>query len=92
MKLTNEEKRVIAEWMGWGLYPIIYNFDLNSAGLCGAEMQKRGEWKDFEDSVDIYLWAETTISTTAWLFTTESGEATNFFRSMFEWAKERKGK
>ena len=41
--MTEEAKKRIAEYMGWqNEYGRRMNFDLYHAGLCVAEMQKRG--------------------------------------------------
>ena len=60
--MTEEDKQLIAEYMGWQPYPpacvgdvLFYvdttyrpiRWDLNNASLCVAEMQKRGEWEYF---------------------------------------------
>ena len=56
--MTDEDKKRISEYMGWKLseWRMIdgsahvvnpHFFDLNDAGLCVQEMQKRGEWQKF---------------------------------------------
>ena len=99
--MTEEDKQLISEYMGWELsvysreyYYIPKNgkvvyFDLNDAGLCVAEMQKRGEWQKFcatgfviyfERERPSHVFPENYI---AWLFNAE-----NFFNAMSEWLKE----
>ena len=60
-------------------------FDLNDAGLCVEEMQKRGDWEhDFMDFVaGSQKWNY--HQCIAWLFNRE-----NFFGAMAAWIKERK--
>ena len=99
--MTPEDKQLIAEYMGWKLseWRMIdgsahvvnpHFFDLNDAGLCVQEMQKRGEWQKFcatgfviyfEKKIPIHIFPENYI---AWLFNAE-----NFFAAMSEWLKER---
>jgi len=62
----------------------VIRFDSNAAGLCVAEMQKRGEWGSFHN----FVWNERPqewldlIGFTAWLFNAE-----NFFEALAEWRK-----
>ena len=100
--MTPEDKRLIAEYMGWKLseWRMIdgsahvvnpHFFDLNDAGLCVTEMQKRGDWVNFYDYViDTYndLIEDGKVicgldNLTAWLF-----NADNFFTAMAAWIKE----
>ena len=101
--LTPEDKQLIAEYMGWLFFPS-YNytlkalvgkesvvfFDLNDAGLCVQEIQKRGDWNRFLDHgfnslIDVYgFMAHNFIAT---LFRAE-----NFFGAMAAWIKERKSR
>jgi len=81
--MTNEDKKLIADYMGWfginHLDKIDGNFDLNDASLCVQEMQKRGEWFDF------YWFAignSSSEALTAWLFNPD-----NFFKAFVEWRK-----
>ena len=88
--LTQEDKQLIAEYMGWKLseWRMIdgsahvvnpHFFDLNDAALCVQEMQKRGEWFDF------YWFAignSSSEALTAWLFNPD-----NFFKAFVEWRK-----
>ncbi len=90
--MTEEDKKRISECMGWqNEYGRRMNFDLNDAGLCAAEMQKRGEWQKFcatgfviyfERERPSHVFPENYI---AWLFNAE-----NFFSAMSEWLKEGK--
>ena len=95
--MTNEDKKLIADYMGWfginHLDKIDGNFDLNDAGLCVQEMQKRGEFRNYTDwtvyqtnqhlpgikSGDTYYYDANFI---AWLF-----NAKNFFKAFTEWRK-----
>ena len=67
--MTPEDKRLIAEYMGWKLseWRMIdgsahvvnpHFFDLNDAALCVQEMQKRGDWEyfvgDIEDTLNFF--------------------------------------
>ena len=70
---------------------IHHKFDLNDAGLCVAEMQKRGDWQKFcatgfgiyfETERPSHVFPENYI---AWLFNAE-----HFFNAFSEWLKERK--
>jgi len=103
MKLTDEEKKLCAEWMEWILFGETYitkdnsrflnryiHFSPNDASLVVAEMVKQEQWLSFYKSCEGNC--DWTDEVSAWLLTTENGEATNFFRSMYEWVKERKGK
>lgn len=73
---------------GWGRHVV---FDLNDAGLCVQEMQKRGEFAPFyDDLLDTYNGlcedGKATCGAdnfTAWLFNPE-----NFFGAMAAWIKE----
>ena len=70
---------------------IHHEFDLNDAGLCVQEMQKRGEFAPFyDDLLDTYNGlcedGKATCGAdnfTAWLFNPE-----NFFGAMAAWIKE----
>ena len=86
--MTDEDKWEVCKYMGWlGINhfdKINMKFDLNDAGLCIAEMQKRDDWVDF------YLYficlkvdpMERRIS--------EMLIAKNFFGAMAAWLKEEK--
>ena len=97
--MTDEDKKRISEYMGWKLseWRMIdgsahvvnpHFFDLNDAGLCVQEMQKRGEWQKFcatgfviyfEGERPSHVFPENYI---AWLFNAE-----NFFKAFVEWRK-----
>jgi len=65
--MTEEDKQLIAKYMGWQPYPpacvgdvLFYvdtttyrpiRWDLNDAALCVQEMQKRGDWSYFYDDL-----------------------------------------
>ncbi len=103
--MTDEDKKRISEYMKWTYEPdrhcivsegenrrrIAHNLDLNDAGLCVQEMQKRGDWQKgcatgfgiyFESERPSHVFPEDYI---AWLFNAE-----NFFAAMSEWLKEEK--
>jgi hypothetical protein len=94
--MTNEDKKIVADYMWWAQYkyPSYYlntkgdieshHFDLNDAGLVVKEMQKRGEWDSFIESVEENTSpiCETWNRLFAWLF-----DADNFFKAFVEWRK-----
>ena len=63
--MTEEDKKLISEYMGWNPYPpecmgetVFYRdethgdirWDMNAAALCVQEMQKQGEdWREFHN-------------------------------------------
>ncbi len=93
--MTDEDKKIVADYMGWifseygGDYyyipkngKVIY-FDLNDAGLCVQEMQKRGEWNKFlywtdNNSKPYREWED---------FIAHLYNADNFFSAFCEWRK-----
>lgn len=97
--MTKEDKKLISEYMGWKYYPSgdyyinplsvncwgIVVFDLNDAGLCVEEIQKRGELFAFLVWIDHNLPYKEWSNFTAWLFI-----ADNFFGAMAAWLKEGK--
>jgi hypothetical protein len=91
--MTNEDKKLIADYMGWyedsffkgyrTLNGHAINFDSNDASLVVAEMQKRGDWRDF------LVWqqfdtepVEQLLYHIAYLYS-----ADNFFNVFVEWRK-----
>ena len=103
--MTDENKKIVADYMWWAQYkyPSYYlntkgdieshHFDLNDAGLCVQEMQKRGDWEYFVgDTEDTLIYNiryhkehhSYKSFLVAWLFNAE-----NFFSAMSEWLKER---
>ena len=58
-------------------------FDLNDASLCVAEMQTRGEWRNFLIVARKLHKLEFDSQAIAWLFNAE-----NFFGAMAKWLKE----
>ena len=101
--MTDADKQLICGYMGWNQSWIVdeftdwyriesltwvkINFDLNDAGLCVQEMQKRGEWERFCANVFILFIDEEKSSYLfpkyiAWLF-----NADNFFNVFVEWRK-----
>ena len=95
--MTEEDKKRISEYMGWkfsewrmidGSAHVVnpHFFDLNDAGLCVQEMQKRGDWEGFvafveetpENRESLITWNQLI----AWLFNAE-----NFFKAFVEWRK-----
>lgn len=97
-----QDKKRIAEYMGWqNEYGRRMNFDLNDAGLCVAEMQKRGDWQKFcatgfgiyfETERPSHVFPENYIAFLfpenyiAFLF-----NADNFFAAFAKWLKEGDG-
>ena len=89
--MTEEDKQLIAEYMNDE--GALYNcaFDCNDAGLCVAEMQKRGEWQKFcATGFVIYFERERPSNVfpedyIAWLFNAE-----NFFAALARWLREGK--
>ena len=101
--MTEEDKKRISEYMRWTYEPdrhcivsegenhrrIAHNLDLNDAGLCIAEIQKRGDdyVKFIAFAYDMafdYGYAQY-HTVTAWLFNAE-----NFFAAMAAYLKEGK--
>ena len=92
--MTDDDKKRIAEYMGWKLseWRMIdgsahvvnpHFFDLNDVGLVVAEMQKRGEFIPFVNSVCYSRLTDyIRINFIAWLF-----NADNFFKAFTEWRK-----
>ena len=77
--MTNEDKKLIADYMGYEF--LLY--DLNDAGLCAQEMQKRGDWQDFVQITSKIHKLGFHSEVIAWLFNAE-----NFFAAMAQWLKE----
>jgi len=63
-------------------------FDLNDAGLCVAEMQKRGEWGAFMNHTWCRWSAQWRDSQASQEFVLHLFNAENFFNAMSEWLKE----
>jgi hypothetical protein len=82
--MTDEEKQIISDYMGWEEDEILVGYCLNDAGLVVKEMQKRGEWDSFIESVEENTSpiCETWNRLFAWLF-----DADNFFKAFVEWRK-----
>ena len=93
--MTNEDKKIVADYMWWAQYkyPSYYlntkgdieshHFDLNDAGLVVQEMQKRGEFIPFVNSVCYSRLTDyIRINFIAWLF-----NADNFFNTFVQWRK-----
>jgi hypothetical protein len=85
-EMTNEDKKIVVDYMNW---PASGNdmrhemFDLNDAGLVVAEMQKRGEFIPFVNSVCYSRLTDyIRINFIAWLF-----NADNFFNAFVQWRK-----
>jgi hypothetical protein len=97
--MTPEDKRLIAEYMGW-MCPIIdqtmpcirllkknykiVNFDLNDAGLCVEKMREKGDWPDF------YFYFVTLKVEPMERSIFEMFNARNFFSAMAAYLKEGK--
>jgi len=103
--LTPEQKKTVAEWMkdaGWlyctdgscwrkeGYMTQRVAFSLTDAGLVVAELVKRGKEREFFYSSVIGYSDICTVDNVVWLFTTDNGEATNFFKALYEYLKEGK--
>jgi len=70
-------------------------FSLTDAGLVVAELVKQGKWHYYEDTaIDVYINTNTenNLLFIAWLFTTDNGEATNFFKAYATWIEKEKTK
>ena len=93
--LTQEDKQLIAEYMGWtlnetsgqyegydGRYYSMKDFDLNDAGLCVEKMVEKDDFWAFFKVVSILRDDDKYLH--AWLFNAE-----NFFAAMAQWLKER---
>lgn len=101
--MTKQDKKLIAEYMGWaeiGTEDVMSGksstvlvkkdmsyarFDLNDAGLCVEEMQKRDEWEKFEKFCIVKFQVNPFLAYLAWLFNAE-----NFFTAMAKWLREGK--
>ena len=97
--MTNEDKKIVADYMGyltnprgsWYDAPVYFaagtagniNFDLNDAGLVVEEMVKRGDWITFVSFVDDYHY-NADIQVE---FTAWLFNAENFFKAFVEWRK-----
>ena len=92
--LTQEDKALIAEYMGWefdedaNLYfysndldCYIGSFDLNDASLCVEKMVENGDWFEFFKMVDDFLDIDC-CGVTAWLFNSQ-----DFFTAMASWLR-----
>lgn len=81
--MTEEDKKLIAEYMNDE--GALYNcaFDCNYAALCVQEMQKRGDWQDFVQITSKIHKLGFHSEVIAWLFNAE-----NFFKAMSQWLRE----
>jgi len=98
--MTQEDKQLISEYMGWNLTPLEeshcanfiisvsktepYHFDLNDAGLCVSRMVEKGDWAKF--------WKDTYndyqgVPTSLNKYTAWLFNADNFFQAMAAWRK-----
>jgi hypothetical protein len=94
--LTQEDKQLIAEFMGW-VWIFDYfctrddirflnrkiHFDLNDASLCANKMLEKRDWEKYLNYCYVHNSAE--IDFIAFIFI-----ADNFFASMAAWLRERK--
>lgn len=96
--MTNEDKKIVADYMGWKYWPsgkgqcyrvsenggdVIIHFDLNDAGLVVQEMQKRDDWMSFITFADNeHFDKEISVEFSAWFFNSD-----NFFKTFVEWRK-----
>jgi hypothetical protein len=97
--MTNEDKKIVADYMGYLTHPMgswydapVYfaagkagniNFDLNDAGLVVKEMQKRDDWMSFITFADNEHF-DKEISVE---FSAWFYDADNFFKTFVEWRK-----
>ncbi len=100
--MTNEDKKLIADYMEWIWLVEHYitkdnsrfldrkiHFNLNDAGLCVQEMQKRGEWGAFMNHTWSRWSAQWRDSQASQEFVLHLFNAENFFAAMSQWLKER---
>jgi hypothetical protein len=95
--MTNEDKQLICEYMGWTYHVTDdgkwwncigpkggnHLLDLNDAGLVVKEMQKRGDWMSFITFADNeHFDKEISVEFSAWFY-----DADNFFSAFVEWRK-----
>ena len=95
--MTNEDKQLICEYMGWTYHVTDdgkwwncigpkggnHLLDLNDAALVVAEMQKRGEWNKF-----LYWTDNNSKPYREWEdFVAHLYNADNFFSAFCEWRK-----
>ena len=104
--MTEEDKQLIAKYMGWQPYPpacvgdvLFYvdtttyrpiRWDLNDAALCVQEMQKRGDWGAFMNHTWSRWSAQWRDSQASQEFVLHLFNAENFFTAMAAWIKEGK--
>ena len=97
--MTNEQAKIVADYMGWLTHPMgswydapVYfaagktgniNFDLNDAGLVAKEMQKRGELYIFLTWIDNNLPYKEWSNFIAWIFNPD-----NFFSAFVQWREQ----
>ena len=100
--LTQEDKQLIAEYMGWTYHQTddkkwwnligkdgsTHLLDLNDAGLCVQEVQKRGEWGAFMNHTWSRWSAQWRDSQASQEFVLHLFNAENFFAAMSQWLKE----
>lgn len=98
--LTQEDKQLIAEYMGWGelteTIRIIGSFDavatrpfdLNDTGLVVQEMQKRGDISDFANNGNAIVIPPALVSGQDSIFLRiDLFNADNFFAAFVEWRR-----
>jgi hypothetical protein len=98
--MTDEDKELIGRYMNWeidqGVWRLAPNgdidtadFDLNDAGLCVQEVQKRGEWGAFMNHTWSRWSAQWRDLQALQEFVLHLFNAENFFAALAEWLKER---
>lgn len=83
--MTPEDRQIVDDYMNWGRIGVGVDrkYDLNDAGLVVQEMQKRGEFIPFVNSVCYSRLTDyIRINFIAWLF-----NADNFFNTFVQWRK-----
>ena len=90
--MTNEDKKLIADYMGWfginHLDKIDGNFDLNDAGLVVKEMARNGAWRSFYESCFPLFVATNPLITSPGFLNLWLYDADNFFTALAAWIKE----
>jgi hypothetical protein len=100
--MTNEDKKTVADYMGWKYWPsgkgqcyrvsenggdVIIHFDLNDAGLVVEEMQKRGDWGVFINHTWSKWSAQWRDLQALYEFVFHLFNVDNFFKAFTEWRK-----
>jgi hypothetical protein len=98
--MTDEDKKLITDYMGWKPYKMNYyfrpagdllethDFDLNDAGLCVQEMARNGAWRSFYESCFPLFVATNPLITSPGFLNLWLYDADNFFTALAAWIKE----